>query len=117
MPSISFGPSPQSFMALRAASAWSWICDRPGMTPRSVVSAAPTTATDFCFMGSPRSGAGRLEQRQRDVVVLLLEGRDERHVENQGIRRLRAADDVGHHARAFVELDNGDRVGRGETRR
>src|SRR5208282_4806412 len=78
------------------------------MTPRSVVSAAPTTATDFCIMLLP----GGLEQRQRDGVGLLLEHRLERHVELQRIGRLRAAHDVGHHARPFVELDHRDRIRR-----
>src|SRR5690606_15294010 len=41
----------------------------------------------------------------------------ERHVELQRLRRLRTVDDVGHHARAFLELDHGDRIGRLEPGR
>jgi hypothetical protein len=36
---------PASAMAFNAASACNWICDTFGITPSSVVSAAPTTAT------------------------------------------------------------------------
>ena len=50
MPSMSFGPRPASFIALSAASACSPICDRFGMRPSSVVSAAPTMAIDFGFI-------------------------------------------------------------------
>src|SRR5262249_28019305 len=105
-------------MALRAASACSWICDMPGMTPRSVVSAAPTTATVLGFMGCLASlAAGGLEEGERDLVGLFLERDLEGHVEHPGVGGLRAADDVGHHARALIQLDNGDRIRRGETRR
>src|ERR1035437_4616144 len=110
---MSVGLSPASASMLSAASACSWICERFAMTPRSVVSAAPTTATDFCFMLLP-SG---LEERQRDGVGLLLEHHLERHVELQRLGRLRAAHDVGHHARPFVELDHCDRIGRRKTGR
>src|SRR5439155_22169210 len=41
----------------------------------------------------------------------------ELHVELQRLRRLRAIDDVAHHARAFVEFDDRDRVRRGEAGR
>src|SRR3954462_10652605 len=47
---MSFGPRPASRIALSAASACSPICDRFGMRPSSVVSAAPTIATDFGFI-------------------------------------------------------------------
>src|SRR6478672_5846856 len=106
MPSMLESFSPASLMALRAASACSWICDRPGMTPRSVVSAAPTTATDLRFMGCLASlRLSRLEEGQRDLLALLLERHLQRHVQHQSLGRLRAAHDVGHHARAFLQLD------------
>src|SRR5262249_23380932 len=105
--------SPASAMALSAASAWSWICDMVGMTPSSVVSAAPTTATWFLRMTSPLR---RTEFRKGDLVVELLEADLEPHVELERLRRLRAVDDVAHHARTFVELDHGDGVGRREAR-
>src|SRR5271156_3993919 len=102
---MSPGFSPASSMALSAASACNWICDRPGMTPSSVVSAAPTTAMDFCFISrSPNARADRLEQRQGNGIGLLLKSDLKRHVELQGFRRLRAADNVGHHARALGQL-------------
>src|SRR5579862_472457 len=104
-PSMSESLSPQSLSALSAASAWSPICERPGMRPISVVSAAPTMAIDFGFIGSPLR---RAEERQRDLVVELFEGDFERHVELQRLRRLRALDDVAHHARPLVEFDDGD---------
>src|ERR1700684_4209274 len=83
------------------------------MTPSSVVSAAPTTVTAFCRIGSVlrQRNRGWPEQGQGDVVVLLLEHDFQRHVELQRFRRLRAFDDVGHHARPFGELHHGDRVG------
>src|SRR5580658_6935206 len=96
MPSMSFGFNPHSAMAFSAASACNWICERPGMTPSSVVSAAPTTVTVFCRIGSILRWP---EQRQRDVVVLLFEHDFQRHVELQGFRRLRTLDDISHHAR------------------
>src|SRR5207247_920055 len=105
--------SPQSFSALSAASAWRPICDRPGMRPISVVSAAPTMATDFGFMASTFR---RAEQGKGDLVVDLLEGDFERHVEDERLGGLRALDDIGHQARAFVELDDRDRIRRGEAR-
>src|SRR5262245_19479230 len=118
MPSMSPGCKPASFRALRAASACSWICDMPGMTPRSVVSAAPTTATDRGLMGCLASlDSGWFEEGQRDLVALLLEGDLERHIEHQGVGRLRATDNIGHQARAFVQLDDGDGIGRRESRR
>src|SRR5438128_10413229 len=101
--------SPQSFSALSAASAWRPICDRPGMRPISVVSAAPTMAIDFGFIGS---AFRRAEQGEGDLVVDLLEGHFERHVEDERFGGLRALDDVGHQARAFIELDDGDRIRR-----
>src|SRR4051794_25556244 len=99
MPSMSFGFSPQSFIALIAASACRPICDKLVMTPNSVVSAAPTTATVLCGMILPLR---RTEQWQGDRVVLRLEHHLQLHVELQGLGCLRAIDDVGHHARAFV---------------
>src|ERR1700757_5388516 len=105
MPSMSVGLSPASAIALSAASACSWICDISGMTPRLVVSAAPTMAIDFGFIGSPPR---RAEEGEGDLVVELLEGNLDRHVELQCLWGLRAAGDVGHHARPLVELDNRD---------
>src|ERR1700741_5305717 len=112
MPSMSAGLRPASAIALSAASACNWICDMSGMTPSRVVSAAPTMAIDFGFIGSPRR---RAEEGQRDFVVELLEGGFDRHVELQCLGRLRAVDDVRHHPRPFLELDDGDRIGRGEA--
>src|SRR5262249_51985662 len=105
--------SPQSAIALSAASACSWICDMSGMTPSFVVSAAPTTATELCGIGL---AFRRAEERKGDVVVLLREHDLEWHVELQCFRGLRALDDVGHHARAFHQLRDGDGVGRLEAR-
>src|SRR5215217_4971340 len=114
MPSISDSFRPASAMALSAASACNWICDMFGMTPSSVVSAAPTTATAFLRMVL---ALRRTEQGKGDLVVEFLERDFELHVELERFRRLRAVDDVAHHARAFVEFDNRDRVGRGEAGR
>src|ERR1041384_8632124 len=115
MPSMALGPMPASFIALSAASACSPICDRFGMRPNSVVSAAPTMAIDFGFICAS-SALRRAKQRQGDLVVHLLEDNFERHVENEGLRRLRALDDIRHQARPLVELDDGNRVGRRGTR-
>src|SRR5437016_8992769 len=101
---MSEGFSPQSLSALSAASAWRPICERPGMRPISVVSAAPTMAIDFGFIGS---AFRRAEEGEGDLVVDLLEGDFEGHVEDQCLGGLRALDDVAHQARAFVELDDG----------
>src|SRR5438067_3510979 len=98
---MSFGRSPQSAMAFSAASACRPICDRSGITPSLVVSAAPTTVTAFLRMILVLR---RTEQRQRDRIVLLLEHDLQVHVELQRFRRLLAFDDVGHHARPFGEL-------------
>src|SRR3954465_4920192 len=49
-PSMSDGFRPASASAFSAASACRPITDMSGMTPIWVVSAAPTTATDFCFI-------------------------------------------------------------------
>src|SRR5207253_10354526 len=100
MPSMSAGLNPASAIALRAASACSWICEVSGMTPSRVVSAAPTMAIDF---GVIASAPGRAEERQGDLVVELLEGDFDRHVELQRLGGLRALGDVGHHARPLVE--------------
>src|SRR5215813_8250680 len=106
--------NPASAIAFSAASACSWICDTLGMTPSSVVSAAPTTATWFLrIVLSLR----RTEQGKGDLVVELLELDLDLHVELERFRRLRAVDDIGHHSRALVEFDDGDRVGRCEARR
>src|SRR6516164_3037363 len=110
---MSAGLSPASAIALSAASACNWICDMSGMTPSCVVSAAPTMAIDFGFIGSP---PGRTEEGEGDLVVELLEGDLDRHVEFQCLGGLWAFNDVGHHARSLVELDDGDRIGRRETR-
>src|ERR1700755_2006155 len=101
MPAMSDSFRPASAMALSAASACSWICDTLGMTPSSVVSAAPTTATWFLRMRSPLR---RTEQRKGDGVVELFEFHLQRHVEFERFRRLRTIDDIRHHARTFVEL-------------
>src|SRR5579859_2621842 len=57
----------------------------------------------------------RTEQGKGDLVVKLLELDLDLHVELERLRRLRAVDDVGHHSRAFVELDDGNGVGRREA--
>src|SRR6185295_12011634 len=85
-----------------------------GMTPSSVVSAAPTTATAFLRM---MLALRRTEQRKGDLVVELLERDFELHIELQRLRRLRTIDDVAHHARTLVEFYHRDRVGRGEAGR
>src|SRR5579883_535510 len=113
MPSISAGLSPASAIALSAASACNWICDMSGMTPSRVVSAAPTIAIDFGFIALPRD---RAEERQSDLVVELFEHHLDRHVELQCLRGLRTADDVGHQPRPFVQLNDSDRIRRGEAR-
>src|SRR5438128_12005290 len=113
MPSMSFGPSPASFIAFRAASACRPICDNSGMRPSSVVSAAAAMAIDFGFMCLT---SRRAEQWQCDLVVDLLEGDFERHVEDESFGSLRAIDDVAHHPRPLVELDNRERVRRGGAR-
>src|SRR5204863_8174280 len=110
---MSEGLRPASAIALSAASACNWICDMSGMTPSRVVSAAPTMAIDFGFIGSPPR---RAKEGQGDFVVEPLEGDLDRHVELQRLGGLRAIDNVGHHARTFVELDDGDRIGRREAR-
>src|SRR6202035_1497586 len=99
-------------MAFNAASAWSWICETFGITPSSVVSAAPTTATWFLRM---RSALRRTEQGKGDGVVELFEFHLQLHVELERLRRLRTVDDVGHHARTLVQLHHGDRIGRREA--
>src|SRR5579864_997106 len=98
MPSMSLGPRPASFIALSAASACRPICDNSGMRPISVVSAAPTMATSL-RLPVIRSAFRRAEQGQSDVVVELLEGYFDRHVEHQRLGGLRTFDDVGHHPR------------------
>src|SRR6478735_9584176 len=84
------------------------------MTPSSVVSAAPTTATAFLRMVlTPR----RAELWKGDLVVELLERDFELHVEFERLRRLRTVDDVAHHARTFVELNHRNGVRRREAGR
>src|SRR5437660_12707754 len=104
---MSAGLRPASAIALSAASACSWICEVSGMTPSRVVSAAPTMAIDFGFIAS---SPGRAEEGQGDLLVELLEGDFDRHVELQSLGGPRAPGDVGHHARPLLELDDGDRV-------
>src|SRR5580700_5564372 len=99
--------SPVSAIAFSAASACSWICDMVGMTPSSVVSAAPTTATRFLRIWLPLC---RAEQGQSDFVVELLEFDFEPHVQFERFRRLRTFYNIAHHARALVEFDHGDRI-------
>src|SRR3954453_2170762 len=108
MPSMSFGERPASFIALSAASAWRPICDSSGMRPSSVVSAAPTMAINFGFIGL---AFRRAEQGKADLVVDFLEGDLDRHVEDQRLGGLRAIRDVGHHPRPLIELDDRDRIG------
>src|SRR5690606_15182640 len=103
MPSISFGLRPASFIALSAASAWSISCDVFRILPISVVSAAPTTATVFCFIVLPLC---RTEFWQADFLACLFEGDFEGHVEGERFRCLRAIDDVCHHARTFFQRDD-----------
>src|ERR1700752_2567208 len=105
---MSFGFRPQSAIAFSAASACNWICDMSGMTPSFVVSAAPTTATVLCGIGS---AFRRAEEGEGNGVGLLFEYHFQRHIELQRLRCLRTFDDVGHHARAFGQLHHGDRVG------
>src|SRR3954453_18299976 len=105
---------PVSAMAFSAASACNWIWDTFGITPSSVVSAAPTTATWFLRM---MLTLRRAEQGKGDLVVEFLKGDFELHVQLERLRRLRAIDDVAHHARTLVEFDHGDCIGRGEAGR
>src|ERR1700754_2392911 len=104
--------NPASAIAFSAASACSWICDMLGITPSSVVSAAPTTATAFLRICL---ALRRTEQGKGDLVVELFERDLELHVELERFRRLRAIDDVAHHARAFVQLDHRNRIRRREA--
>src|ERR1700733_13597773 len=91
MPSISFGRSPQSSIAFSAASACRPICDKSGMTPSFVVSAAPTTVTAFLRFSLP---CRRTKQRRRNGIVLFRERHFQRHVHLQRLGRLFAFDDV-----------------------
>src|SRR5262249_29170012 len=105
--------SPAFAIAFSAASACNWICDTFGITPSSVVSAAPTIATWFLRMILP---LGRTKQGKGDLVVESFELDLDPHVEFERLRSLRAVDDIGHHSRTFVELHNGNRIGRTEPR-
>ena len=55
--------------------------------------------------------------RKGDLIVELFERDLELHVEFERLRRLRTIDDIAHHARAFIQLDHGDGVRRGEAGR
>src|ERR1700732_1092410 len=99
-------------MAFNAASAWSWICETFGITPSSVVSAAPTTATWFLRMCSTLR---RTEHGEGDVVVELFERDLQLHIEFERLRRLRAIDNIAHHVWAFFKLHHGDGVRRREA--
>src|SRR5258705_13892460 len=114
MPSMSDSFNPASAMALSGASACSWICDMFGMTPSSVVSAAPTIATWFLRICL---ALRRTEQGKGDLVVESFERDFELHVEFERLRRLRTIDDVAHHARTFFQFHHGNRVRRRETGR
>src|ERR1700748_3931432 len=92
---------PASAIACSAASACSWICETLGMTPSSVVSAAPTTATWFLRIALPFR---RTEQGKGDLVVELLELDLDLHVEFERFRRLRTVADIGHKPWALGEL-------------
>src|ERR1700726_379692 len=98
---MSLVPSPASCIALSAASACSPICDRFGMRPSSVVSAAPTMAIDLRFIALSfcQSALDGAEQGEGDLVVDFLERDFERHVEDERLGRLGALDDVAHQAR------------------
>src|ERR1700729_3555049 len=84
------------------------------MTRSWVVSAAPTTATWFLRIAL---SLRRSEQRKRDLVVELLELDLDLHVELERFGRLGTVDDIGHQVRAFIELDDGNGVGRREAGR
>src|SRR5882757_8070927 len=114
MPSMSDNFSPASAIAFSAASACSWICDMFGITPSSVVSAAPTTATAFLRISL---ALRRTEQGKGDLVVELFERDFELHVEFERLRRLRTIDDVAHHPRSFFQFHHRNRVRRRETGR
>src|SRR5258705_8438544 len=109
MPSMSDSFNPASAMALSGASACSWICDMFGMTPSSVVSAAPTIATWFLRICL---ALRRTEQGKGDLVVELFERDFQLHVEFERLRRLRTIDNVAHHARTFVQFHHRDSVRR-----
>src|SRR4051812_25222419 len=104
--------SPASAMAFSAASACNWICETLGMTPSSVVSAAPTTVTSFLRM---ILALRRTEQGKGDLVVEPFECDFQLHVEFERLRRLRAIHNVAHHARAFVQFHHGNGVRRREA--
>src|ERR1700732_3281431 len=106
-PSMSEGLRRAAARAFRAASAFRPMTDRSGTLPSLVVSAAPTTAMDFCFIGSALHWS---EQGQGDVVGLPGEGDLDRHIELQRLGRLRAIHNVGHHGRALLQLHDGDRM-------
>src|ERR1700681_2671805 len=96
-------------MALSGASACSWICETFGITPSSVVSAAPTTATWFLRMVLTLR---RTEQGKGDLVVEFFERDFQLHVEFERLRRLRTIDDVAHHPRSFIQFHHRDGVRR-----
>ena len=79
-----------------------------GILPISVVSAAPTAATLFCFMAS-QAPAGL--NRGRVIRPKSSNFTSTRHVELQRLGRLRAIHDIGHHLRPFGQLHHRDGMG------
>ena len=102
---------PASRSAFRAAWACIMIGVMFGTMPISSVSSAPTMATLFLML-MPRPARRRPEQRQRDLVGHVLPLHLDRHVAADVLGHRLHADEVRHHARAFVELDD-----RGDVRR
>ena len=110
MPSMSRMVRPASATALTAASRCSWRVEWSGSLPTASVSAAPAMIT-------PRSRLMMLlllravEDRDADVAALL-ERHLQFHVQDEVLRGVRDAGDVGHHPWPLGELDHGDRVRR-----
>src|SRR5437763_5022118 len=99
------------FMAVvlyRAEGGWSEAQPAPSFAGRRV--------TPGICRASPALRLRRPEEGEGDLVVHFLEGDLDRHVELQCLRGLRAIDDVRHQARPLVELDDGNRIRRGEAR-
>src|SRR5664279_1678909 len=63
------------------------------------------------------SALRRTELGKGNLVVELFERDFEPHIEFERLRRLRTIQNVAHQARALVEFDDGDRIGRGEAGR
>ena len=107
-PSTSAAVSPASASAFSAASACSWIMDRSGRTPTSSVSLAPMIAMlppCMLVMRSPGSPAGRpAAPARRAARSRPGPGASSGRFSGSG----GDADDVGHHARPLVQLDQGD---------